>query len=326
MISDDEKVEFLRELVSIYSPTGHEDSVARFIVDSFESFGVEAYIDAVGNVVAEKRGNGKRILLAGHMDTVSGLIPVRIENGELWGRGSVDAKGPLATFFFAFIESNANLIFAGLVEEEGFSKGAHNLQVEKPDYIIIGEPSGVDGVTIAYKGSLTMKFVERVEKFHGSHAAKGPAEKLIDKWLLLSRDFEGGFNNASGRIVRFNAYERDFDFYAEMVVNIRIPRGYTPPIKGEILDFVPAYEVSSRSPLVRAFVKAIRKNGMNPRLKKKSGTADMNILGPKFKADAIAYGPGDSRLDHTSYEHINLEEYLNAIETLKTAINELKML
>lgn len=322
-ISEEEKIEFLRELVSIYSPSGEEEKVAKFLLESFESFGIEAYIDEVGNVIAEKSGKGKRILLAGHMDTVRGYIPIRIENNYLWGRGSVDAKGPLAAFFFAFLESDANLIFAGLVDEERYSLGAKNLEIPKPDFIIIGEPSGFEGVTIGYRGSLTMKFVEKVEKFHGSLRSKGAAEKLIDTWLELSKDFGEGFDNPSGRILTFNAYERDFDFYGEMIVNIRTPSNYEPSIKGEILDFVPAYEVSPRSLLVRAFVRAIRKNGAKPRLKRKLGTADMNILAPKFGVDAVAYGPGDSRLDHTPYERLNLEEYIASIKILETALGEL---
>ena len=325
MLNDEEKIQFLREIVEIYSPTGKEEGIARFLVESFESFGVAAYIDSAGNVIAEKRGSGPRILLAGHMDTVPGVIPVRIENGELWGRGSVDAKGPLATFFFAFIESDANLTFAGLVEEEGFSKGVRNLDIERPDFIVIGEPSGTSGVTIGYKGSLTLRIEKKVEKFHGSVANKGAAELLIEDWLKIRSEFKDGWDEVSGRIVEFHAWERDFDFYGEMRINLRTPLGYDPPQIGEILDFVSAYEVSPRSPLVRAFVRAIRNYGLKPVLKKKSGTADMNILAPRFGVDAVAYGPGDSRLDHTPYEHINLKEYLLAIEVLKDSLKNLSI-
>ena len=52
----------------------------------------------------------------------------------------------------------------------------------------------------------------------------------------------------------------------------------------------------------------------------------MNILAPKFGVDAVAYGPSDSKLDHTPYERLNLEEYLKAIEVLKTALEEIKIL
>ncbi|BAA30829.1 [LysW]-lysine hydrolase [Pyrococcus horikoshii] len=323
MISEEEKIKFLKELVEIYSPTGREEEAAKFIKEKFEEYGIEAYVDNVGNVIARKSGEGPLVLLAGHIDTVPGYIPVRIEGEVLWGRGSVDAKGPLATLFFSTIEGNANVIFAGLVDEEGFSKGARNLKIPRPDYIIVGEPSGTNGVTIGYKGSLTVRFVERVEKVHSSLGV-GAAERLIEKWLEISKDFSDGFNGLNGRIVRFLAYDREFEFYGEMIINLRTPPGYVPPLEWDIIDFVPAYEVDRRSPLVRAFVKSIREAGLKPKLKKKSGTADTNILGPKFGVDAVAYGPGDSKLDHTPYERINLREYLKSIEILKAVLRKLK--
>ncbi|AEC51243.1 acetyl-lysine deacetylase [Pyrococcus sp. NA2] len=322
MISQEEKVKFLKELVEIYSPTGREEEAAKFIKERLEEYGVQAYIDKVGNVIGRKEGEGPLILLAGHVDTVPGYIPVRIEGDFLWGRGSVDAKGPLSAMLFAMLESDANVIFAGLVDEEGFSKGAKELEIPRPSYIIVGEPSGVDGVTIGYKGSLTARFVERIEKVHGSLGI-GAAEKLIQTWLQISRNFGEGFNELSGRIVRFVAYEREFDFYGEMIINLRTPPGYTPPSEWDIIDFVPAYEVDRRSPLVRAFVRSIREAGFRPRLKKKMGTADMNILGPRFGVDAVAYGPGDSRLDHTPRERISISEYLKSIEILKRVLTKL---
>lgn len=324
-IDEAEKKEFLKKLVSISSPTGEEKEVAGFLVNKFEDYGVDAIIDDVGNVIAKKSGKGPNILLAGHMDTVTGSIPVRVEDGDLWGRGSVDAKGSLATFFFTFLESNANLIFAGLVEEEGSSKGAKNLKIEeKPDYIIIGEPSGSEGVTIGYKGTMIIKFEETVERFHGSMGDKGAAEKLIDKWLKISEDFREGFNTPSGRIKRFESYEREHDFYGEMIVNIRTPKNYEAKFDGEVIESLPSYKVTRRSPLVRSLIKTIRNKDGEPKLKKKTGTADMNILGPKYDVDTIAYGPGDSSLDHSPNEHLNLSEYTKAIETLEEGLEEIR--
>ncbi|QKK09717.1 MAG: M20/M25/M40 family metallo-hydrolase [Planctomycetota bacterium] len=57
-----------------------------------------AEIDEAGNALAH-RGPADapvHIMLLGHIDTVPGDIPVRIAGGVLHGRGSVDAKGPLA--------------------------------------------------------------------------------------------------------------------------------------------------------------------------------------------------------------------------------------
>ncbi len=320
----EEKVEFLEELLRIYSPNGREKEVAELILDELKRCGAHAWIDDVGNVLAEKEGNGPSILLAGHMDTVAGFIPVRIENGYIWGRGSVDAKGPLSALLFSFLESDGNLMFAGLVDEEGSSRGARNLELpRRPNYIIVGEPSGHDCVTIGYKGSLTARFRVEVERFHESSCMKGAAELLIERWVEISREFGDGFYGLSGRILSFNTSEDEFHFLGEMVVNLRTPPGYRPPEEWEIISFTPAYEVSPRSVLVRTFVRAIRRIGATPRLKRKSGTADMNILGPAFSADSVAYGPGDSRLDHTPHEHLSIEEYLMSVDVLKLVIEEL---
>ena len=94
---------FLEELLSIPSPSGQEDAVAEYLVRQMVALGFRARRDEVGNVVgtlgdAEAE---RAIVLQGHMDTVPGLVPVRREGGRLYGRGAVDAKGPLAAFVLA---------------------------------------------------------------------------------------------------------------------------------------------------------------------------------------------------------------------------------
>ena len=65
-----------------------------------QALGFHSYVDDAGNAVGEA-GAGPEIVLLGHIDTVPGVVPVRIEDGKLYGRGSVDAKGPFATFVAA---------------------------------------------------------------------------------------------------------------------------------------------------------------------------------------------------------------------------------
>ena len=72
--------------------------------------------------------------------------------------------------------------------------------------------------------------------------------------------------------------------------------------------------------LVRAFSGAIRASGGVPRPRLKTGTSDMNVLGPLWKCPMVAYGPGDSRLDHTPHEHLSIAEYLRAINVLVAAV------
>lgn len=47
----------------------------------------------------------------------------------------------------------------------------------------------------------------------------------------------------------------------------------------------------------------------------------MNIVGPAWGCPIVAYGPGDSRLDHTPQEHVVLEEYLGAIGVLQRVLD-----
>ncbi|MEM2314930.1 MAG: M20/M25/M40 family metallo-hydrolase, partial [Candidatus Nezhaarchaeales archaeon] len=117
------EVEFLLDLLKVYSPTGQEAELAKLLYLKMKELGFEAHIDSVGNVIGELKGHGPKVLLCGHMDTVPGFIPVRIEDEEIWGRGAVDAKGPLATLIMAakkYLSSERkglNMVVAGVVEE-----------------------------------------------------------------------------------------------------------------------------------------------------------------------------------------------------------------
>jgi LysW-gamma-L-lysine carboxypeptidase len=42
----------------------------------------------------------------------------------------------------------------------------------------------------------------------------------------------------------------------------------------------------------------------------------MNVVGPVWGCPIVAYGPGDSRLDHTPDEHLDLAEFQRAIAVL----------
>jgi len=77
------------------------------------------------------------------------------------------------------------------------------------------------------------------------------------------------------------------------------------------------------TPLVRAMLKGIRSAGGKPTFKKKTGTSDMCVVGPVWGCPIVAYGPGDSRLDHTPNEHLSLEEYGRAIDALTVALKSL---
>ena len=84
-----------------------------------------------------------------------------------------------------------------------------------------------------------------------------------------------------------------------------------------------AHQAAKNSSLVRAFLPAIRERGGSPRFVVKPGTSDMNVVGPAWGCPILAYGPGDSALDHTPEEQIDLDEYRTAIIVLTSALARL---
>ena len=71
----------------------------------------------------------------------------------------------------------------------------------------------------------------------------------------------------------------------------------------------------------RAFLGGIRSQGGEPNFVYKTGTSDLNIVAPVWGCPALVYGPGDSNLDHTPDEHIELNEYQSAVQTLTAALS-----
>ena len=95
----------LTGLVKNYSPSRAEQPAVQYLVEEMERIGFNAFIDGAGNAVGEMGNGDNTLVLLGHIDTVPGNIPVRLEGQILYGRGTVDAKGPLATFVSAVVKN-----------------------------------------------------------------------------------------------------------------------------------------------------------------------------------------------------------------------------
>ncbi len=328
----------LERLVRIPSPTGQEARAVGFLQDEARSDGFRVRTDRAGNFLAEA-GQGDRLLLfVGHIDTVAGTIPVRVEGGVLWGRGSVDAKAPLVAAYAAarqrLDDGGLRILVAGCVDEEGGSAGAKALPRDlRPEAIIVGEPSGADGITIGYKGILRGTFRAEREAVHGGHPGGGAADALVAWWSAVGRDlaFAEGFTTCHGRLGDLRSASDGLRDEAHARFQVRLPPAVPPALAqqrilglardhGCDVDFseaMPAAESSPRSALVAHFKTSIRAVGMAPRLKRKTGTADFNHLAQWFPGvPMVAYGPGDSHLDHTPQERIELAELRRGVQVM----------
>jgi len=75
--------ELVRSLVETYGPSGVEDKVREVIRAEVEPFADEVRVDALGSLIARKKGGdgGKRIILAAHMDEIGVIVTYIDEKG-----------------------------------------------------------------------------------------------------------------------------------------------------------------------------------------------------------------------------------------------------
>ncbi|WP_122091367.1 [LysW]-lysine hydrolase [Halalkalicoccus subterraneus] len=332
--------ELLVDLVSIPSPSGEEREAAERLVDFFEANGREARIDAVGNVRAPA---DDRVLLTSHIDTVPGDIPVRTDSGVLWGRGSVDATGPLCAMAVAAVDSGTS--FVGVVGEETDSRGAWHLieDREAPDALINGEPSGWDGITLGYRGMLAGTYVATSESGHTSRPGPNAIQHAIGWWSSVEERFspsedeewEPVFERVTTKPVGIEG-GTDSDglsVSATLDGQFRVPPSMTTEEVREIAEGqlrtdtdaagsvnwgkpIPPVMENPRTELARAFRVAIRGGDGDPRLLRKTGTSDMNVYASAWDCPMVTYGPGDSDLDHAPDERLDLAEYDRSITVL----------
>ena len=346
-----DEIAFLKSMLSIYSPSGEEDGVATYLLKEMTALGFQADRDEVGNVVgAIGDPEGEReIVLLGHMDTVPGIVPLREKAGRLYGRGAVDAKGPLAAFVLAAARvgpqlRGTRLRVIGSVEEEAHGRGARHLArtIPAPYCTIIGEPSAWEGITVGYKGMLSLDYQGLQPGGHSAGENPGPAEKAVAVWnrlMLYAEQRNGGdfgrFNTVDPALRDFCTFSDGLNEGVNMNIVVRLPPGLeAATLEQEIrswcnvahLTFYPSdppFETCKNTPVVRAMLQAIRGKGGRPRFKLKTGTSDMNIVGPAWGCAIVAYGPGDSSLDHTPQEHVEIEEFRRGTDILAQTLETL---
>jgi LysW-gamma-L-lysine carboxypeptidase len=279
------------------------------------------------------------------VDTVSGNIPVRREHNILYGRGTVDAKGSLAVFLEAAssITPRHRIVVVGAVDEEGESRGArHLLSRFNPAAVIIGEPSGWDSITIGYKGRFSIEYSDTGEPTHSSLETSTCIEQAITFINTLQAHCnsfnkrKNMFNRLGMRVIAIHSSTDGLTDSVSVKIIFRTPMGFQLTPLQSLMEmhrgtahihyssYDPPVKASKTNGLVSAFVRSIRMFNGQVSFKLKSGTSDMNIL-QAFTVPLLAYGPGDSRYDHTPHEQLNLAEYEKSVSVLREVLQNLQI-
>ncbi|HZS94994.1 MAG TPA: YgeY family selenium metabolism-linked hydrolase [Chloroflexota bacterium] len=157
MVDRNALIEFTLRLVAEKSPSAQEAGVAMLVAAEMTRLGYRVETDRLGNVIGSIGAeNGPSVLIDAHMDTVGvtdraawTYDPSGQHVGErLYGRGTVDMKGPLAAAIHGIAGLRRQLtrgrivVSASIAEEmiEGVATEAVAKRV-RPDFAIIAEPS-----------------------------------------------------------------------------------------------------------------------------------------------------------------------------------------
>lgn len=336
----DQAVDLLERVLAVPSPSGEEAECAQLLLEEMRARGLDARIDAVGNVIGTVGAEpGPSVLLLGHMDTAERFFPPAREGTVLRGRGAVDAKSALTAMLLAasaHAGARGRITVVGAVEEEtSLSRGAHHLlrTMAPADYVIAGEPSGWDGVVIGYKGKVDAAFRAERPTAHPTHPGMKASEAAVAFFQTLVRELgpevdHRRFDTPGATLVRITGDMA----VAEAEAQCRLPPGFDtdafvarlraalPEGCLETYGRVPAVTSDRRDPVVGALSACIREVGGSPRHVRKTATSDLNVLAKVWQAPMVAYGPGDSDLDHTDGERIDIAEFLRGVEVLRRAL------
>lgn len=75
--------ELIAKLTAVYGPSGREQAIARTISELARPYADEIAVDTLGNLIVHKKGNGPKLMLAAHMDTIGLVVTYIEEDGTL---------------------------------------------------------------------------------------------------------------------------------------------------------------------------------------------------------------------------------------------------
>ncbi|MGY5763771.1 succinyl-diaminopimelate desuccinylase [Brachybacterium sp. DNPG3] len=347
-------VDLTAAIVDIESVSGNERALADAVETTLRAHAPHLDVLRDGDTVIARtlRGLDRRVLLAGHLDTVplADNLPSqrRIVDGEemLWGRGTVDMKGGTAILLKLAVEADAapvdlTWIFYDHEEVAAADNALTRIAAERPglleaDFAILGEPTSA-GVEGGCKGTMKLEVTARgiaahsardwvgdnaihhlapvLERLAGYEARRAVIDGLEYRECLNAVAISGGI---AGNVIPDRA---------SATLNYRFAPDTSPEqAEAHVRELLTGLEVDIRvtdsapgalpgldSEAARDFLAAL---GEDVPVAAKQGWTDV----ARFSAlgtPAVNFGPGDPLLAHTDDEHVPLEELRTALEGLR---------
>jgi len=91
-------IELLKKLLMTFGPSGSEEKIRKLIKEEIEEFVDEVKVDALGNLIAVRKGKGKKIMVASHMDEI-GIMVTNIDDGGFLRFTNVGGVSPFTSLY-----------------------------------------------------------------------------------------------------------------------------------------------------------------------------------------------------------------------------------
>jgi succinyl-diaminopimelate desuccinylase len=343
-------IELTRQICDIESVSGGEKELADAIESALRPLPhLEVFRDGDLVVARTALGRARRVVIAGHIDTVpvNGNLPTRIETVDgvehLWGRGTVDMKPGVAVALRLAAQLSSpsvdvTWLFYDHEEVASELNGLGRLARTRPellagDFAILGEPSNgvVEG---GCNGTMRFDVITRGRRAHSARGWMG--ENAIHKAapiLALLADYRPETVEVDGLAYRenLNAVLVGGGVAGNVIPDecvIHINYRFAPSRSAEEAEaamralFEPLGEFVLRDlsagarpglddPLAREFLAAV-----GCEAKPKYGWTDV----ARFSAlgiPAVNFGPGDPSLAHADDERVPLAQITACEEALR---------
>ena len=191
MLLSMDAVTFTRSLIDIESISGNEAAVANYLYGElcrvgYQTRKIPVEADRFNLFATHPDHPNPEIVFSTHMDTVPPFIPSSEDTDRIYGRGSCDAKGIIATQVAAAERLQRDGIYVGLlfvVGEERDSLGAQVANDHAPAgcrFLVNGEPTE-NKIALASKGTLRVELTARGRMAHSAYPDLG--DSAIDKLI-----------------------------------------------------------------------------------------------------------------------------------------------
>ncbi|WP_308257729.1 succinyl-diaminopimelate desuccinylase [Pseudonocardia lacus] len=339
-------VELCAALVDVPSVSGEEAALADALERALRAQAPHLELLRSGNAVLARTdlGRERRVLLAGHIDTVpiADNVPSRREGDLLHGCGTTDMKSGdavIAHLAATLTEPrhDLTLVFYDCEEVEADRNGLGRIEREHRDWLdadlaLLGEPTGA-AIEAGCQGTLRVEVTTRGRRAHSArswlgdnavHAAGAVLDRLA-RYQPRRVDIDGCEYREGLQAVRIAGGVAGNVVPDECVVTVNFrfaPDRDVAAAEAHVREVLDGFDLAVTdsapgalpgldTPAAREFVAAA---GGTPRAK--YGWTDV----ARFAAlgiPAVNYGPGDPNLAHTREERVDTREITEVAATLR---------